>query len=400
MRPSWALFVPAMLAAWVVAGRRVGQGRSASARRGPLRDGRRRGHGPWWVRNARVYGRFVPTALWMGASLYDGLNPRATGASDMIPFLRDPEIWPLDEQDQDAELTRRAIAFAREQPGRVLGLAVVKLGRYWSPWPNAAGFRSWAVAVASAVVELPILGADGAGPLGPPPRSPRLGPPRGADPLLLRPAHGLRQLDALPHPRRDARAGTGGDRMRFRVGEAPSGGRSDETGLGGTARPSGFPREGGPETMRIGRRVAKVLFWGVVLCLSILGGGLWFAYTYVTDSETAARWIKQYAVRVPAGLGARPGPGPRASAHRRADAQQHQGLSADRRVAVPDAARPLAARPGRTPGSCSAASWTSARWTSSSRPCGSVSARTARGTSRACSPTHGPAPGWTRRRRS
>ena len=158
VRPSWALFVPAMLAAWVVAGlagrARPGRG----ARRGPLRAGPRPDHGPWWVRNARVYGRFVPTALWMGASLYDGLNPRATGASDMIPFLRDPEIWPLDEQDQDAELTRRAIAFAREDPGRVLGLAIVKLGRYWSPWPNAEGFRSWGVAVASAVVELPILG--------------------------------------------------------------------------------------------------------------------------------------------------------------------------------------------------------------------------------------------------
>jgi hypothetical protein len=113
---------------------------------------------PWWIRNARVYGRFVPTALWMGASLYDGLNPDADGGSDMIPFLRDPSIWPLDEQDQDAELTRRALDFARENPGRALRLAAVKLGRYWSPWPNAEGLRSWPLAVASTVVELPILG--------------------------------------------------------------------------------------------------------------------------------------------------------------------------------------------------------------------------------------------------
>ena len=34
---------------------------------------------PWWVRNARIYGRFVPTAVWMGASLYDGLNPARHG---------------------------------------------------------------------------------------------------------------------------------------------------------------------------------------------------------------------------------------------------------------------------------------------------------------------------------
>ena len=113
---------------------------------------------PWWIRNAQIYGRFVPTALWLGASLYDGLNPEATGASDMIPFLRDQTIWPLDEQDQDAELTRRAIAFARDEPGRVVELAVVKLGRYWSPWPNAEGLRSWALAIAGAVVEVPVLG--------------------------------------------------------------------------------------------------------------------------------------------------------------------------------------------------------------------------------------------------
>ncbi len=49
--------------------------------------------------------------------------------------------------------------------------------------------------------------------------------------------------------------------------------------------------------MRIGRRVAKVLIYSFGLCLAILGGGLWCAYSYVTDSETAARLIKQYAAR-------------------------------------------------------------------------------------------------------
>ena len=59
--------------------------------------------------------------------------------------------------------------------------------------------------------------------------------------------------------------------------------------------------------MRIGRRVAKVMVWGIVLCLSILGGGLWFAYTYVTDSETAARVLKQYLSRYLPGSDVDPG---------------------------------------------------------------------------------------------
>jgi hypothetical protein len=111
---------------------------------------------PWWIRNHRLYGRFVPTAIWTGASLYDGLNPTATGASDMDTFMASPEVWPLDEEQQDATLRRRALAFAREHPGRVLRLALVKLARYWSPWPNAATFRSPVVLLAGAAVELPI----------------------------------------------------------------------------------------------------------------------------------------------------------------------------------------------------------------------------------------------------
>ncbi|MGP0070234.1 MAG: AsmA-like C-terminal region-containing protein [Isosphaeraceae bacterium] len=57
----------------------------------------------------------------------------------------------------------------------------------------------------------------------------------------------------------------------------------------------------------IGRRVAKVMAWGLMLCLSILSGGLWFAYTYVTDSETAARLIKNYVARYLPGSNIDPG---------------------------------------------------------------------------------------------
>ena len=75
-----------------------------------------------------------------------------------MSFLYDREIWPRDEQDQDVELTRRAVAFAREQPARALSLALVKLGRFWSPWPNAEGFRSPVLALVGAIVELPLFG--------------------------------------------------------------------------------------------------------------------------------------------------------------------------------------------------------------------------------------------------
>ncbi len=156
VRPSWVLFIPAMLFAWV-----IGSGRER--RKGALRGALLVVIGviivmaPWWVRNARIYGRFVPTAIWMGASLYDGLNPHATGASDMT-FLAETEFWPLDEETQDALLRQRAWEFVREQPRRALWLAVVKLARYWSPWPNADSFQRPVVTMLSAIYTLPLYG--------------------------------------------------------------------------------------------------------------------------------------------------------------------------------------------------------------------------------------------------
>jgi AsmA-like C-terminal region len=49
--------------------------------------------------------------------------------------------------------------------------------------------------------------------------------------------------------------------------------------------------------MRIGRRLVKALVLGLLLCVSILGGGLWFAYWYMTDGETVAQVVREHAVR-------------------------------------------------------------------------------------------------------
>ena len=162
VRPSWALFVPLMLAtwAWSVIGSRGFllwfRIRNAAQVAAVVLLGLGIVMSPWWVRNLRIFGRLVPTAVWMGASLYDGLNPRATGASDMR-FLESPDIWPLDELDQDRELTRRALEFVQDQPGRALELTFFKLARYWSPWPNAEGFRSPLLAMVSTLVIVPLL---------------------------------------------------------------------------------------------------------------------------------------------------------------------------------------------------------------------------------------------------
>jgi len=155
VRPSWALFVPATLIAWVLT---CGAARRWEAvwRSGLVALGVVVVMAPWWIRNERIFGRFVPTAIWMGASLYDGLNPRATGASDMS-FMNDPALWPLDEETQDAVLRDRALAFVRAEPARALWLAVVKCARYWSPWPNAESFRSPAIALASASFTVPLF---------------------------------------------------------------------------------------------------------------------------------------------------------------------------------------------------------------------------------------------------
>jgi hypothetical protein len=124
---------------------------------------------PWWIHNYAVAGRFVPTSLQVGASLYDGLNPAATGASDMrfVPrFVQEQRTadaaddTPLDgifEDRLDRRMRDASISWALQNPKRVLELAGIKLARMWNLWPNAAEFRSSTLRLALAATYGPVI---------------------------------------------------------------------------------------------------------------------------------------------------------------------------------------------------------------------------------------------------
>lgn len=113
---------------------------------------------PWGLRNQRVSGHFVLTSLWSGPSLYDGLHPQATGSSDMRFFDEDQLMSRMTEYEMNREYTRRAGDFVRSQPGRAAELAVIKLGRYFSPWLNADGFQHPLLHVATTGCWLLLMG--------------------------------------------------------------------------------------------------------------------------------------------------------------------------------------------------------------------------------------------------
>ena len=119
---------------------------------------------PWWWRNFREYGEFVPTTLQVGASLYDGLNPNATGASDMsfVPRFAKPESRrPSPTRAFESRLDRRlwdaALRWAAEHPRRVLELAAIKFVRLWNLWPNDRQNRGGLVRLVTAATFLPAI---------------------------------------------------------------------------------------------------------------------------------------------------------------------------------------------------------------------------------------------------
>jgi hypothetical protein len=190
VRPSWLLFTPLALVAAVIFS---GTGKASGTRGIGKASGTRRRHAamgvailaglvlvmaPWWIRNARVTGHFVPTTLQVGASLYDGLSPTATGASDMdfvTPMIEAERRHPAAaggrladgfEYRLDCRMRNEALNWARTHPGRVAELAAVKLVRLWNLWPNDRQFSAWPIRLVVALGYLPVLALGLAGAVG------------------------------------------------------------------------------------------------------------------------------------------------------------------------------------------------------------------------------------------
>lgn len=162
-RPTWAAWGPVLCALILL---RAGWQSWASIRKGFVAVawvvlGASIALAPWVARNAWVTGRFVPTTLWVGPSLYDGLRDDANGDSDMTFYDRENLLATMDEYAVDREYRQRAWAWAWAHPGRTAELALQKLARTWSVWPNAGQFSQGANAVAGWYVLLFALTAVG-----------------------------------------------------------------------------------------------------------------------------------------------------------------------------------------------------------------------------------------------
>jgi len=103
---------------------------------------------PWVARNwAASDGHLVVTTLRVGPSLYEGLNEDADGGPMMDRINWDEGTAGMSEYERSRHWRDLALRYASEHPGRVLWLAVRKLGRFWNVVPNLGQLRGAAPCV-------------------------------------------------------------------------------------------------------------------------------------------------------------------------------------------------------------------------------------------------------------
>lgn len=113
---------------------------------------------PWAIRNHAVVGEWCWLTTRGGISLYDGVGPRATGASDLGQIKQMPAVRGLSETQWNRYFLSQSFEAIRADPARVIRLAGIKLSRMWNPFPNAQGYKSGLAGAVSPVWMLPVCG--------------------------------------------------------------------------------------------------------------------------------------------------------------------------------------------------------------------------------------------------
>ncbi len=97
---------------------------------------------PWAYRNSKVMGQWCWLTSRGGISLYDGVRPGATGASDLAEVKNSPEVEELSESKWNEYFRQASYQAIADDPWRIAQLAVTKLARTWSPVLHAAEYQS------------------------------------------------------------------------------------------------------------------------------------------------------------------------------------------------------------------------------------------------------------------
>lgn len=118
---------------------------------------------PWAYRNHRVLGAWVWTTTNAGHTAYDGFGPRATGASDLRDLRVMGDLKKLDEVARDRVLAESAKVWLRSDLVRSAKLAVIKIGRTWSPMPLSQGYGTTRNVIVGLAYSLPLFALTLAG---------------------------------------------------------------------------------------------------------------------------------------------------------------------------------------------------------------------------------------------
>ncbi len=118
---------------------------------------------PWAMRNRRILGERCWLTTRGGISLYDGVGPQATGASDLGEVKAMPEVRLLSESEWNRYFLQASWDSIRSDPRRIVRLAAVKLARTWNPFPNVGEYQAFSTRLVSACWMLSVYGLAMAG---------------------------------------------------------------------------------------------------------------------------------------------------------------------------------------------------------------------------------------------